>query len=130
MSIYAEALRDEVAEFGIIVGALEPGGFRSNLLGARNMKGPSHRLHAYDGSKVRSTEAQIGQLDQAQPGDVHKGVKIMVDIILGTGVAKGEHLPGRLIIGSDAYGMIKSLCENHIATFDHWKSIITQTDYE
>ncbi|KAE8419896.1 hypothetical protein BDV36DRAFT_250572, partial [Aspergillus pseudocaelatus] len=41
MSIYGEALRDEVAEFGIQVGVLEPGGFRSNLLGSKNMKGPS-----------------------------------------------------------------------------------------
>jgi NAD(P)-dependent dehydrogenase (short-subunit alcohol dehydrogenase family) len=129
LSVYAEALGDEVAEFGIQVGALEPGGFRSNLLGSKNMKGSSHRITDYDGSKTRATEAQIGQLDQTQPGDVQKGVNVMVDIILGTGVAEGKNLPGRLIVGSDAYRMIKSVCENHAETFDHWKSIITQTDH-
>ncbi|KAJ5527820.1 hypothetical protein N7513_011979 [Penicillium frequentans] len=130
LSIYGEALRDEVAEFGIQVGSLEPGGFRSNLLGPKNMKVPSHRIKDYDGSKTRATEAQIGQLDQNQPGDVHKGVKVMVDIILGTGVAEGKNLPGRLIIGSDAYGMIKSVCNNHVNRFDRWKSVITQTDHQ
>ncbi|KAJ5203898.1 uncharacterized protein N7498_004777 [Penicillium cinerascens] len=130
LSIYAEALRDEVAEFGIQVSALEPGAFRSDLLGSKNMKGPSRRIKDYEGSKIRTKESQIGQLDQTQPGDVHKGAKVMVDIILGTGVAQGKNLPGRLIIGSDAYELIKSVCENHAEIFDHWKSIITQTDHQ
>jgi short-subunit dehydrogenase len=57
LSIYAEALRDEVADFGIEVGALEPGGFRSILLGSKNMKGPSQRIDDYAGSKTRAREA-------------------------------------------------------------------------
>jgi NAD(P)-dependent dehydrogenase (short-subunit alcohol dehydrogenase family) len=130
VSMYAEALRDEVEEFGIKVGALEPGGFRSNLLGSKNMKGPSQRIKDYDDSKTRRREVQVGQLDQNQPGDVLKGVQVMVDVILGTGVAEGKNLPGRLIIGSDAYEIVTSLCKNHVETFDQWKSIITQTDYE
>lgn len=77
LSIYAEALRDEVAEFGIQVGALEPGGFRSSLLSSKNMKAPSHHIQDYEGSKVRATQTQIGQLGQTQPGDVHKGVETM-----------------------------------------------------
>lgn len=130
LSIYAETLRDEVAEFGIQVGALEPGGFRSSLLSSKNMKVPSRRIQDYDGSKTRATEIQVGQLDQKQPGDVQKGVNVMVDIITGTGVAEGKKLPGRLIVGSDAYGMVRSVCEHHIKTFDDWESIITQTDHQ
>jgi NAD(P)-dependent dehydrogenase (short-subunit alcohol dehydrogenase family) len=130
MSIYAEALRDEVAEFGIQVGAIEPGGFRSNLLSSKNMKGPSNRIQDYDKSKLRTTETHVSQLDQNQPGDVAKGVKIMVDIITGTGMAEGKCLPGRLIVGSDAYEMIRSVCETHIRTFDNWKDVIIQTDHE
>ncbi|KAH8697514.1 hypothetical protein BGW36DRAFT_341555 [Talaromyces proteolyticus] len=130
ISIYAEALRDEVAEFGIQVAAIEPGGFRSSLLSSKNMKTPSHHIQDYDKSKVRATETYIGQLDQTQPGDVQKGIKIMVDIITGTGVAEGKTIPGRLVVGSDAYEMVRSVCDNHIKTFDDWKNIIIQTDHE
>lgn len=52
----------------------------------------------------------------------------MVDIVIGTGVAEGKNLPGRLIVGSDAYEMVRSVCENHIKTFDDWKTIIAQTE--
>ncbi|KAL4802780.1 hypothetical protein BDV18DRAFT_163743 [Aspergillus unguis] len=130
LSMYAEALRDEVAEFGIQVGAIEPGGFRSNLLGSKNMKSPSRHIEDYDNSKVRATQAQVGQLDQKQPGDVRKGINVMLDIITGTGAAEGKRLPGRVIVGSDAYQVVRSVCENHIKTIDDWKSIVTQTDHE
>ncbi|KAL1861174.1 hypothetical protein Plec18167_002877 [Paecilomyces lecythidis] len=130
LSIYAEALRDEVAEFGIQVGALEPGGFRSSLLSSKNMKVPSRHIQDYDESKTRATQAQVAQLDQNQPGDLQKGAKVMVDIITGTGIAAGKKLPGRLIVGSDAYGIVRSVCEHHIKTFDDWQSVITQTNHQ
>lgn len=130
LSMYAEALRDEVAEFGIQVGAIEPGGFRSNLLSSKNMKLPSHHVKDYDNSKVRNTQAAVGQHDQEQPGDVRKGINIMLDAITGTGTAEGKSLPGRLVVGSDANKVVRTVCGNHIKVFDDWESIITQTDHE
>jgi hypothetical protein len=54
----------------------------------------------------------------------------MVDAITGEGAAEGKTLPSRFLVGSDAYKLVRSTCEDHIKSFDEWKDVIVQTDHE
>lgn len=127
MSGLTETLRPELAEFGIKVCCIEPGSFRSNFLTSGHRKVDESRIQDYDGTAARKVAAFMDQRDGAQPGDLKKGSKVIVDVLTGQA---GRDMPLRLPIGKDAYQTIKDKCEATLQLLEEWKDIITATDHD
>lgn len=123
----SEALSAEVAEFNIKVCCIEPGYFRSSFLNPGNKlsRNTENAITDYEGSAVRQGEEFLVNMDNKQPGDPKKGVKVVIDVLTG---ATGRDIPVRLALGSDAYVVIKGKCEETVKLLDEWKDITTPTD--
>lgn len=130
VSCVSESLRVELAEFGISVTAIEPGYFRSNLLNTGARSPPPNRIAAYGGTVVRKAMRTYEQANGRQPGDIRKGVRILVDVLSHSGSAEGREIPPRLILGSDAYHDIQEKCYTVLSLLDEWKEVTTATDFE
>ncbi|MBN8229866.1 SDR family NAD(P)-dependent oxidoreductase [Corallococcus macrosporus] len=94
----SEALAKEIAPFGVKVLLVEPGMFRTNLLGPGFRSMPE--LPAYAES-MGPTRAWVAQSAGTQPGDPRKAAKAIVDA-----VAAGVPTL-RLFLGTDAPGSIR-----------------------
>ena len=123
-------MTEELADFGIKVCCIEPGYFRSNFLNPGNRKVDEERIKDYDGTAARRTTDLMDQYNDHQPGDVRKGVKVIADVLSGTGGAEGREVPKRLALGRDAYEVIKAKCEETLQLLEEWKHITTTTDHD
>jgi hypothetical protein len=109
LSIFAESLREEVADFVIIVAAIEPGPFRSNFF--KNMKGPTNPMSQYGGTALLQIQSSVIESDQTHMGDVKSGANIIVDIISHAGTGGSKIIPARIPVGNDAYRFTTAVCQ-------------------
>jgi hypothetical protein len=84
------------------------------------------RLQDYDETAVGQVRAGLNTVDNSQLGDVEKGSKMIVDVLLE---ADGKEIPIRLPLGSDCYTVIKEKCESTTALLEVWKDVICTTDH-
>lgn len=122
----AESLRTEVADFGIGVCVIEPGYFRTGFLNAGNRVFTQQRIQDYSDTAVGKTRAILDQYDNKQPGDLAKGVKVIVDVFSHKTV---EEVPLRLVLGSDARAGIEDKCNSTLKYLSEEKDVIDGTDY-
>ncbi|KAF9028702.1 hypothetical protein BDZ89DRAFT_1133490 [Hymenopellis radicata] len=45
--------------------------------------------------------------DMNQPGDSKKGVKVILDVVRGEGVATGKSVPSTMLVGSDSFDVVQ-----------------------
>lgn len=126
----SDSIRQELEPFGIVVTAVEPGYFRSNLLHPGNRFGPKNKIDAYAGTAARGGMDALDQVNDKQPGDVVKGCKVIVDILTQTGPAAGRKIPERVAIGADATPFIQKRCTDVIESLEEWKDITTNTNHD
>lgn len=69
-------------------------------------------------------------MDGTQPGDPIKGVKTMIDVLTGEGVAKGLKIPARMPIGGDAVEVVRGRAEEMLGVVRVWESVSGGTDVE
>ncbi|KAI5369411.1 Putative short-chain dehydrogenase/reductase SDR, NAD(P)-binding domain superfamily [Septoria linicola] len=121
-----ESLREEVKPFGIEVVSIEPGYFRTGFLnpGARHFT--KERFQDYEDTLVGMVRAALEEKDNAQLGNIELGSKVCVDVLTKH---EGQAVPVRLVLGSDAYGMIKTKCEDTIQLLEEWKDVTCSTDH-
>ena len=129
VSAISEALTAEVAELGITVTSIEPGYFRSKLLAATNTVAVGPRIPDYDGTLARRNMERWSTANGTQPGDIAKAAKVIVDVVTQTGSAKGKGIPVRLLLGSDAYGIVTEKCTSYLRDFGEWEAVTKSTDY-
>ncbi|KAI5795232.1 hypothetical protein EDC01DRAFT_745730 [Geopyxis carbonaria] len=125
-----EALRGEVAGFGIGVTVVEPGYFRSGFLsGGHRVKAEGSGMEAY-----RPVLDGVGEMldayDGKQPGDVEKGARMVVEVLAGRGRARGRGLPLRLCMGSDAVRMVGEAIERQRRELEEWREMAGETDHD
>jgi NAD(P)-dependent dehydrogenase (short-subunit alcohol dehydrogenase family) len=130
VSNISESLYQELKPFGISVCCIEPGYFRSNLLNPGNRNRAANPIKEYEGTTARTVMEMLDGADNNQPGDIKKGVKVIVDVLTSSGVAEGREVPMRLALGSDAYPIITDKCKETITLLDEWKDITTTTDHD
>jgi len=106
---------------------VEPGYFRSNFLKPGNKIVKQNIIPDYEGTAVRKGEEIMDAYDNKQPGDIKKGAKVMLDVLTG---ALGREIPKRLILGSDAFSLVKGKCEETIKILDEWKEVSVSTDID
>jgi NAD(P)-dependent dehydrogenase (short-subunit alcohol dehydrogenase family) len=121
----AESLRLEVAPFGIGVGVIEPGYFRTGFLNAGARVQTQSRIKDYDESAVGQVRAFLDQVDN-QPGNLELGVKVIVDVF---SLETVKEVPLRLVLGSDARASIEEKCTSTLKYLAEEKDVIDSTDY-
>ncbi|MGF6741923.1 oxidoreductase [Paraburkholderia atlantica] len=116
----SEALGKEVKPFGIAVTAVAPGSFRTDWAG-RSMTRTPRSISDYDDifDPIRQArEEKSGK----QLGDPSKAARAMLAVIAA------EHPPTRLLLGSDALGLVRAKLSALKAEIDAWEATTVSTD--
>lgn len=123
-----QSLRAETEPFGITTMLVEPGRFRTAFLSsAGNLGVAASKVGDYQ-EAYREFLGRIEAEDGRQPGDVAKGVKVIVDLVRGEGVATGREVPFRIPLGSDCLETVKETCEETLRVLGGWEEVIRSTD--
>ena len=116
----SEALGKEVADLGIKVTAIEPGGFRTDWAG-RSMVRATRSIPDYD-ALIEPIRKRRMELSGWQIGDPRKAAQAMLN------VAMSDHPPAHLLLGSDAVRLVDEKMKSLWAEFEAWKSVSLSTD--
>ena len=119
---WSDALRDEVAPFGIRVTIVEPGNFRTEFAGDANMR-PEQTLDAYRPSIAPIEDFLYGQAG-TQAGDPAKAAALMIEAV------DSANPPARLMMGKDAFDLYDRLIAARHKEFDEWRARGEATAFE
>ncbi|KAL4749477.1 hypothetical protein BDW72DRAFT_178127 [Aspergillus terricola var. indicus] len=122
-----EALAQEVAPAGIKTLLVEPGQFRTELLGPSNSIFVETEIPEYQDA----ANASFGAFRSAhgkQRGDPVKAVARIVDVVKGEGEAAGRGWSGELVLGPDAVGVIRKKCDGVLRLLSDWEGLSSPTD--
>ena len=114
----SEALAQEVATFGIKVLLVEPGNFRTNLLGSGTREMPV--MDAYRLSVGGTREFARG-MHGAQIGDPLKAAAA-IDLAL-----EAEKTPLRLQLGEDAVTAVRAHAKTMLEDLENWQQVAVNT---
>ncbi|TWI94763.1 NADP-dependent 3-hydroxy acid dehydrogenase YdfG [Mucilaginibacter frigoritolerans] len=114
----SEALASELKPFNIKVLIVEPGAFRTDLMGSAMKKMPV--IEAYKDT-VGGTRAFAETVHHNQEGDPLKAARA-IDTAL-----KSAHTPLRLVLGADALQAIKAHAETLLGELNTWESVSVDT---
>jgi NAD(P)-dependent dehydrogenase (short-subunit alcohol dehydrogenase family) len=117
----SEALADEAGPHGIRTLIVEPGAFRTELMGARFHR--SRELDAY-ADTVGQTRAYVERIDGTQPGDPRKAAAAIVAAL------EAPEPPLRLILGADAVDAIRAKHERLRAELEGWEAVSRDTAFD
>lgn len=115
---FTEVLSKEVADFGIKVTSIEPGGFRTDWGGASmSYAAPISDYQAvlYPLKNYLETVTALGDPDKA--------AKVIIDLV--------EHPapPVHLVLGSDAVSILEAVDAGRKTEFEKWKPVSISTDF-
>lgn len=119
---WSEALHDEVAPLGLHVTIVEPGGFRTEFSGAKNMR-PAGRIDAYR-SIIEPIEQLLYGSDGKQVGDPRKAARAMIAVV------QSPEPPLRLLLGADAIGVWESKRDAMDAELATWRETGQNTAHD
>lgn len=118
----SEGLAAEVGPLGIHVTIVEPGGFNTAFGSSGVPIGDNPALEDY----AQTAGTTVGWLKSAlgsQPGDPKKAAQAMLR------VASDPNPPLRLLLGSDAWGMLQGRMESFQQNLQAQKSVTLSTDF-
>jgi NAD(P)-dependent dehydrogenase (short-subunit alcohol dehydrogenase family) len=121
LEAFSEAFAAEVAPFGVRVLIVEPGNFRTRLLGNSLRSMPA--LDAY-APTVGQTRAFVSRWDGSQPGDPAKAARAIADAV------DAERAPLRLPLGSDAIAAIRAQIASIGSDVDATAAVAAATAFE
>ncbi|TFK18211.1 short chain dehydrogenase [Coprinopsis marcescibilis] len=121
-------LHEEIAPLGLRSVCIDFGYFRTEVLQEGRRVPATYRIDDYK-SLVDSKEALVQAKNGNQPGDPVKGVKVIADIVHGTGVAKDKAFPLGVCLGSDAYNVGVSVASKNLELLEEWKDVSFMTDF-
>lgn len=121
------ALREEVAPLGIDVTVVEPGAFRTSILG----KGFVPAATPIDdfNNITEPIKAHVVNYSGKQPGDPARGAQLVVEALTKSGRCEGKALPSRLLLGSDAIKLVDGVLTKHRDEIDSWSELSASTDF-
>jgi len=116
----SEALAAEVGPLGIAVIVVEPGAFRTGVLG--RIVESRTRLSEYE-STVGKSRAYLKDAAGRQPGDPRRGIAVLLRVV------DSKNPPFRLPLGADAYRRIRAKIARLAAEMADWESLGADTDF-
>lgn len=119
--LLSESLADEVAEFGIAVTAICPGGFRTDFLGDSS-RHPAHAIPDY--GQVHDMLGQYARLNGNQGGDPQKAAEVMVAL------SRMEQPPTRLYLGGDALRGIEYKLQEVARSVEQYQQLSLSTGFD
>jgi NAD(P)-dependent dehydrogenase (short-subunit alcohol dehydrogenase family) len=119
------ALREELAELGISVMAIEPGSFRTDLMKPESMALAERHgaIGAYDGTVARHRVDEFASTDQVQEGNPAALAALVFDVVMA------GNLPTRLPIGPDAVAATAHRVETDAAELAPWRDRALATNF-
>lgn len=123
-----ESLAAETKQFNIQTLLIQPGRFRTKFLAEQHRKDSRASIPDY----AEGAKHYFGILDaesENQPGDVTKGVSVMVDLVRKEGVAKDREIPFRIPLGNDCAEEVKGKIQEMGRVMEEWKDVIGSTDH-
>lgn len=120
LSGFSEVLAKEVADLGILVTSVEPGGFRTDWAG--DSMTYAQKIEGYDLVDKRSDFFQSGNF--IPTGDPEKAAKVMIDLV------DHPQPPIHLALGSEAIGMLKHADASRTEEMEKWMPVSLSTDHD
>ena len=120
LSGFSEVLAKEVADLGILVTSVEPGGFRTDWAG--DSMTYAQKIEGYDLVDKRSDFFQSGNF--IPTGDPEKAAKVMIDLV------DHPQPPIHLVLGSEAIGMLKHADASRTEEMEKWMPVSLSTDHD
>jgi NAD(P)-dependent dehydrogenase (short-subunit alcohol dehydrogenase family) len=117
----SEAVAAEVAPFGVRMLIVEPGSFRTGLLGRSLHAAPPLEMYA---ATVGATRAFIDREDGRQAGDPAKAAAAIIAAL------DAEEPPLRLALGPDAVDAIRAKHEMLGAELERWENLARATTFD
>ena len=117
----SEALRKELAPFGIRVTLVEPGAFRTDWSG-RSMRQTRRPIEAY-AEHVGTRRAMIQDLDGKQTGDPRRAAQAILML------AELDDPPLRLLLGRDVYDAFREKIAGLGASLDEWEAVSLDVEF-
>ena len=115
----SEALRKEVAPFGVKVSAIEPSAFRTDWAG-RSLRAASQPIAAYEEGSPRQ---YVGALNGQQKGDPARAAQAMLKLV------DMNDPPAQLLLGSEAMEDASNKFENALSEFDEFAELSRSADF-
>ncbi len=127
---YAEALSTEIAQFGIHILIAQPGAHRTDVItSSRSNILQDKRIPDYETMREGGL-ARYANQNGKQPGDPHKAMEALVDVVRGEGKAAGRPLPLWLVLGKDAEEDLRQSCVERLKNLDEWQDITRSTSVD
>lgn len=117
----SEALAQEVQPFGIKVTVVAPGQFRTNFMNKGSMTYAKNKIPVYG---LEQAEEMWTKFSGQQFGDPEKLVSILTEIVAS------ENPPLRLLLGPDAYELLKDHREREMIEIQKWKTLTLSTNFD
>jgi NAD(P)-dependent dehydrogenase (short-subunit alcohol dehydrogenase family) len=124
LSGFSEALAHEVAPLNIKVIALEPGGMdtdwgKSSMTFAKEIEGYEKTVGV-----METVLKQLANMTAKYGGDLTKIAKMVIEL------SEEPNPPIHMVIGKDAYNIVKQGLERNLAEMERWKAKGDATDYD
>lgn len=117
----SDGLRREVEPLGIGVLIVEPGAFRTDFAG-RSLHGAATEITDYAGTAgLRRKEND--KTSGTEPGDPARAARVLLEVI------GSQHLPVRLLLGSDAVRIVTAEIEAQRKEIGDWADVSARTDF-
>ena len=117
---FTEVMATEMAPLGVKVTVIEPGGFRTDFAGS-STKIQEVRPE-YDSTVGKAARFQV-EYNGKQPGDPAKAAQVVLN------VANMDEPPLRLLLGSDAVGIVGKADLRKAESDKKWLHLSTSTDF-
>ena len=117
---FSEALAKEMAQVGVHVTVIEPGGFRTDFAGASTVL--EEGRPEYDGVVGAAARMQR-DYDGRQPGDPRRAAQAILKI------AQLPNPPFRLPLGSDAVSALAKADRARLDELERWRDLSISTDF-
>jgi NAD(P)-dependent dehydrogenase (short-subunit alcohol dehydrogenase family) len=117
---FSGALAAEVAPFGIRVLLVEPGAFRTGILGQAFHSAPERPEYAQTAGATRRT---LAELDGNQPGDPAKAAAAILAAL------DAEEPPLRLPLGDDGVDTVRDHLDRTVRDLDAWEKVGRATSF-
>ncbi len=117
-----DALRDEVAEQGISVLAVEPGAFRTNAYAGFANEPVAETIPVYH-DMLEQVRAAFVEMDGVQPGDPRRGARAVIAAMAQ------DPPPRRLVLGNGGYDAVIDTLEQTLADIRANEDLSRRADF-